>query len=64
MAERFKALRVARELTQQELADKAQLDRAELSRYETGQQLPNLGTFYRLCKELGVDSNYFFRGLP
>lgn len=64
LATRIKALRVERGLTQQATADLADLDRAELSRYETGQQLPNLATFWRLCRAFGVDPNYFFRGLP
>ena len=64
MAGRFKALRAVRGLTQQALADLSQTDRAELSRYENGEQMPSLATFHRLCQALGVDSNYFFRGLP
>jgi transcriptional regulator with XRE-family HTH domain len=64
VATRLKALRKVRELTQQALAERAAVDRAELSRYEHGEQMPSLATFARLCEALGVDSNYFFRGLP
>ena len=52
--ERLHAERLAAGLTQQRLAELAEMDPAEISRYEKGARSPRLDTVVRLASALGV----------
>ena len=52
---RLKALRLQRGLSQEELADLAQLDRTYVSGCETGRRNATIKTIVRLSGALGVD---------
>lgn len=54
MAQRLKALRAERGLSQQALARKARISRGYLARLETARQDPTLSMIERLAKALGV----------
>ncbi len=62
MATRMRQLRKDKRLTQAEFAQLVGVDRSELSRYETGQQLPSLLMFVRICRALGVAPDFFLEG--
>ena len=51
---RLKKLRKARNMTQEELAKRADLSRTYVARLETGRQDPSLSTLERLAKALRV----------
>ena len=51
---RIKELRAERELSQEELADRAGISRQYLSRLEIGRHDPSLSTLVKLAKALGV----------
>jgi transcriptional regulator with XRE-family HTH domain len=50
----LKALRTEKDLTQQQLADFAGLDRAYISELERGQLMPSLETVFRLAQVLKI----------
>lgn len=52
---RLRALRERKALTQEELAKKAGITRATLSRLESGAENPYPSTIRKLAKALGVD---------
>jgi transcriptional regulator with XRE-family HTH domain len=54
-ATRLRALRLERGLSQEALADLAQLDRTYVSSCETGRRNVTLRTIYRLAEALEVD---------
>jgi transcriptional regulator with XRE-family HTH domain len=54
MGRRLKQLREARDLSRQELAERADISREYLRRLEAGRQDPTVGTLQRLAKALGV----------
>jgi len=54
MAEKLKALRERRGLTQEQLSEKSGVSRSYLARLETGRQDPTLSTLEKLAKALGV----------
>ncbi|MDQ3933242.1 MAG: helix-turn-helix transcriptional regulator [Actinomycetota bacterium] len=59
-------LRRAREsagLSQEALADKADMHRNEISLLERGQREPKIGTVARLAKALGVKSSDLLKGV-
>jgi transcriptional regulator with XRE-family HTH domain len=53
----IRALREKREITQHELARLACLERAQLSRIESGKCTPRLETLDRIAKALNTDSS-------
>lgn len=55
MAVRIKALRERRGLTQEQLAEKAEISRTYLARLETGRHDPTLSMLEKLAKALKVD---------
>ena len=61
-AERLKYLREARELTQDELAHRAGLNRFSIAKLEQGHREPNWPTVLRLAKALGVKVGAFAAG--
>lgn len=61
MNEFYKHLREARKansLTQEELAEKADISRVMVSRYETGAVIPTLEVLVSLADALGVSTDY------
>ena len=53
---RLKNLREEAGLTQEELAEKAQISARAVSRYETGEAIPDLRIIHKLAWGLGCDS--------
>lgn len=56
----LKTIRLARGLSQHELAKKAGLQQYQVSRYEAGKEYPSAPTIMKLCKVLNIDQNTFF----
>lgn len=56
-ADILKKLRTEKELTQQELADKINISRSAVARWENGTRLPDAAILLRLSGILGVDVN-------
>jgi DNA-binding XRE family transcriptional regulator len=54
LASRIKISRIDNELSQQELADLAGVDRKTINRIENGHFSPSMDTYLRICKSLGV----------
>jgi transcriptional regulator with XRE-family HTH domain len=55
MGQRLRELRVARSLTQEALAQLAEVDRGFISEMETGDRNPSVWVIYRLARALAVD---------
>ena len=55
---RLREVRLMREITQEQLADKADISRVMIGRYETTDQLPALDTLVRIADALGVSTDY------
>jgi len=60
IGEKIKALRLASDLTQAELADRAQLTRGFISQVENDQSSINLDSLIDILEVLGVTPNEFF----
>ncbi len=56
----LKKLRTEKGISQQELADKVYVTRATVSRWESGNRLPDAMMISRLAKVLGVDGSILF----
>lgn len=56
----LRSVRLAKGLSQDELAELAGVRQYQVSRYEARKELPSMTTALRLCKVLGVDANTFF----
>lgn len=56
-ADILKKLRTEKELTQQELADKINISRSAVARWENGSRMPDAAILLRLSGILGVDVN-------
>lgn len=52
-------LRVARKLTQEQLADLADFDRTFIGFLERGERSPSLDTVFALARALGIPANRF-----
>lgn len=61
---RLRKLREARSLSLRDLADRASIEFAQISRYERGQALPNLETLLSLSDALTINVNILLRGEP
>ena len=62
LSERLKQLRRQKNLSQQELGDKAQVHYSHIGRYERGQSKPSTDTLRLLADALGVSSDYLLDG--
>ena len=51
-AHRIKVLRIDRCMSQEELANKADVDLSSIAKYETAQTMPNLITAYKIAQAL------------
>lgn len=59
-AQKLKDLRIEKNLTQEELANKSGISLKTISRYELGETLPRTKKYYeKLADALEVNSNYF-----
>lgn len=56
--ENLRRLRELRNITQEQLAEKADIARTMIGRYETTGQLPSLDTLVRLADALGTSTDY------
>ena len=56
--DRLREVRSLRKITQEELAEMADIDRTMIGRYETTDQLPALDTLIRIADALGVSTDY------
>ena len=56
----LRVYRVARNLTQAELADRAGITRVTVGALERGENVPHLGTAQRLAEVLGVEIGELF----
>jgi transcriptional regulator with XRE-family HTH domain len=54
VGERVKGLRMGKGLTQADVAELANIDRAEVSKFENGRHDPRLETLWRIAGALGV----------
>lgn len=52
----LRRLRVEKGFTQQQLADQMNLDRTNITNWETGRRMPDVATVSRLAEALGVDT--------
>lgn len=57
-AERLRQVRVMRNITQEQLAEMADIARTMVGRYETTDQLPALDTLVRIADALGTSTDY------
>ena len=62
IGKRMKELRVQYGLTQQELADRAELTKGFISQLERNQNSPSVGTLLDIIQCLGTTPAEFFRG--
>ena len=58
----IKALRKEKNLTQREVAEKLLISEKTVSKWETGNGLPEVGLMKPLCDLLGISLNEFFSG--
>ena len=56
---KIKILRKGRKLTQQELADKLQVNRSSISNYEINRRVPPVKELQKICDFFGVGMDYF-----
>jgi len=56
--DRLREVRLMRGITQEELAESADIARTMIGRYETTDQLPALETLVRIADALGVSTDY------
>lgn len=55
VGEKIKALRVRKNMTQNDLAMECDFEKASMSRIESGQSNPTLRTLYKICIALDVN---------
>src|SRR5579875_2502809 len=60
IGQRIRQLRESRGMTQSQLQAKSRVSRSYLSRIESGQMTPSLGTLEKISEALGVGLNRFF----
>ena len=53
-AENFRKSRIAAGMTQQQSAEKLDLDRSSVAKYEKGESTPNLKNLPEICKALDI----------
>lgn len=61
--ERLKLTMQLRGMTQRELAEKTGLTEASISRYVSGQRVPNAESLMKICEALMIYSDYFLFGM-
>ena len=61
LSEKILSLRTARGLSQGDLAEKLEVSRQSVSKWETGQSVPDLDKIVRLAEFFGVTTDYLLR---
>ena len=61
ISEKIKKVRKAKKLSQQEVADRMQMNRVQYTRIETGKTEPTIPTLERIAKALEVELTDFFK---
>ena len=56
---KLKILRKGRKITQQDLADRLDINRSSISNYETNRRTPPLKELQKICDFFGVGLDYF-----
>ena len=59
----IRAKRKERELTQEVLADHAEIDRSHMGFIEQGRRKPTLSTLFKIAKSLDMSLEQLFKGL-
>lgn len=59
-AKKLKEIRKGKNLTQDEVCDKCDIDVSNYSKIETGKILPSLGSLYKIAKGLDIEINELF----
>lgn len=62
ISERIKNLRIAKKLTQSELANKVGLSYVQIGRYETGKSAPSAEVLNKLADALDTTNDYLMNG--
>lgn len=62
MKERIKAIRKALGVTQQELADRLNIQRGSIASYEVGRISPSNATIALICRELNISEGWLRNG--
>lgn len=60
-AETFKTARIAKKLTQQQIADELSLDRSAISHYEIGKIKPHFDNINKICELLDLTYEQIFK---
>ena len=60
MGTRIKEARIAKKLTQEELASKIGVTKGSIAHYENNVSVPKVELLYPLMQVLGVDANYLY----
>lgn len=60
---RIKRLRTKKGLSQEKLAELAELNMSYVGQVERGEKNPSIETVYRICKALGADMSELFKNL-
>ena len=63
LSERIVEIRKSKGFTQEQLAERAAIDRVALANIETGRRRPTVITIYKLSAALQVNVHDFFNGL-
>jgi transcriptional regulator with XRE-family HTH domain len=63
LGKRISSVRKQNRMTQEELAEKANLDRVAIAYIETGKRKPNVTSLYRIAVGLGVKVEDLVKGL-
>ena len=64
IGEQIKKIRTEKGITQEQLAEMADISRVMIGRYETTDQLPALDTLIRIADALGVSTDYLLGRTP
>ena len=64
MGERIRALLESKEMTQKELATKADITEAAVSHYIKGDRVPRSTVLSRIASAMGVSLDYLMDGIP
>ncbi len=60
-SENFKAARKSRGMTQKELAERLNMDRSSIAKYENGNGLPHAKTLHKICEILDITIDSLFK---
>ena len=60
-SENFKAARKSRGMTQKELAERLNMDRSSIAKYENGNGLPHAKTLHKICEIFDITIDSLFK---